>query len=205
DGTEQNPVSGNQTAKRERVGLEVRGRRGWQILQGLGHVVERNDLPAAGQRGLTVQLGRHRVARSRSQRCALLGRIAYQWQDRYPIDGQLLYRRRGLGLHILGRQRGDFIFGAVECISCRRSAASDGHRRQQRKRQGEAAPTAHKVTLIASSLSWRASTSVGAPLIGSTALPVFGKASTSRNESVPHSIIHSRSTPKAHPPCGGAP
>src|ERR1700719_41430 len=63
----------------------------------------------------------------------------------------------------------------------------------------------HGATLIDNSRSCRASTSDGAPLIGSTAFWVFGKAITSRSESVPQTIIAMRSTPNAMPPWGGAP
>src|ERR1700686_2024891 len=63
----------------------------------------------------------------------------------------------------------------------------------------------HGATLIDNSRSCRGSTSDGAPLIGSTAFWVFGKAITSRSESVPQTIIAMRSTPNAMPPCGGAP
>src|SRR5262249_11047481 len=101
------------------------------------------------------------------------------------------------------RQRGYFILGAVIGVARKRRASSHEGGGEQCEHEGDA--TIHRVTLIASSLSWRGSTSDGAPLIGSTALPVLGKARTSRSESVPHSTIHSRSTPKAHPPCGGAP
>ena len=56
------------------------------------------------------------------------------------------------------------------------------------------------------SFSWRPVTALGAPVMGSLALLVFGKAMTSRMESLPGPAgMTRRSQPKAMPPCGGAP
>ena len=46
---------------------------------------------------------------------------------------------------------------------------------------------------------------VGAPVNGSPPLAVFGKAITSLIESEPVNNAHTRSRPKAIPPCGGGP
>ena len=48
-------------------------------------------------------------------------------------------------------------------------------------------------------------TGAGAPVSGSAPEAAFGKAITSRIESVPDSRAQIRSQPKAIPPCGGAP
>src|ERR1700678_238760 len=101
--------------------------------------------------------------------------------------------RLGGGIDRVRRHR-----GASGCEPHQRSCQnqSRGHRDPARL---------HDVTLIDSSFSWRGSTSDGAPLIGSTAFCVLGKAITSRSESVPQSIMQIRSTPNAIPPWGGAP
>ena len=58
---------------------------------------------------------------------------------------------------------------------------------------------------ILSSSSCDGSTAPGAFTKRQLACAVFGKAITSRIDSPPASIAHSRSTPSASPPCGGAP
>src|SRR6267154_1693684 len=60
-------------------------------------------------------------------------------------------------------------------------------------------------TRTCSSRSCASLTSVGASVSGSAAVWVFGKAITSRMLSAPGISIASRSSPKAMPPCGGAP
>src|SRR5260221_9612516 len=60
-------------------------------------------------------------------------------------------------------------------------------------------------TLIESSWSCFSVTVPGAPVIRSMPLFVFGKAITSRIDADPVRIVMSLSTPRAIPPCGGAP
>src|SRR5208283_3485649 len=125
-----------------------------------------------------------------------------------PADGNGLDRTHRMRLHVtLVDGVADRAGGGVDRI-CRHRAASRRHRQrrgEQQPRQNCEPTGLHDVTLIDSSFSWRGSTSDGAPLIGSTAFCVFGNAITSRNESVPQSIMQILSTPKAIPPWGGAP
>jgi hypothetical protein len=61
------------------------------------------------------------------------------------------------------------------------------------------------LTLMFNSRSCSSVTSSGAPVIRSVPVWVFGKAITSRIVARPARIITKRSSPKASPPCGGAP
>ena len=61
------------------------------------------------------------------------------------------------------------------------------------------------ITTILTSLSCSLFISLGAPIIKSSASPVFGKAITSRIDGSFCKIATKRSIPKAIPPCGGAP
>src|SRR5208282_3195537 len=143
-------------------------------------------------------------------RCARRHWLSALWIVDYrhyrdAIDRDLLDRQDRLRLDVLGRKVRDLVLRIVVAIANSGGTCAAGEGGQNNEHRDCGSMSVHIVTLIDSSLSCRGSTSDGAPLIRSTALPVFGNARTSRNESVPHSIIHSRSTPKAHPPCGGAP
>src|SRR4051794_27032584 len=63
----------------------------------------------------------------------------------------------------------------------------------------------HFFSAMPSSSSCLSSTVDGASLIRSCARAVFGNAMTSRSDSARAIIITMRSTPRAMPPCGGAP
>src|SRR4029450_12031971 len=60
-------------------------------------------------------------------------------------------------------------------------------------------------TSIPASLRCSAAIGAGASVSGSPPPPDFGKAITSRIESLPDKSAHIRSQPKAIPPCGGGP
>ena len=74
-------------------------------------------------------------------------------------------------------------------------------------RSGSDRPTAAGAGLASTPASRRCSGVIGAgaSVSGSTPPPDFGKAITSRIESVPDSSAQIRSQPNAIPPCGGAP
>src|ERR1700683_1123723 len=205
----QNPIYRKIVADLQCVLVEI-GWRGWrQIGHRAHHVVLRGHVPSAGQRGLGKEFGGNRVRPAVGNYIAIGAGTGDDRHHRDLIDLHLLDGIHCVGLKIARRNKSLYsrdcgVGGAID----RRDTSRDGDAHQR----GGCGPDrdfdhacGHTVTLMNSSFNCRALTSEGAPLIGSTAFWVFGKAITSRIDSVPHSIIIRRSTPKAMPPWGGAP
>jgi enterochelin esterase-like enzyme len=72
-------------------------------------------------------------------------------------------------------------------------------------RSGQASVAASATASMPASFRCSGVMGAGAPVSGSYPPPVFGKAITSRMESLPDRSAAIRSQPKAIPPCGGAP